>query len=312
MHGKARTILVQASPAILISIVLVIRRFQLELGHLLSMAYLFWDYVLVAAIATLVCVSLFSRRLRIAGLLAGAVLCAEFTSPTLIDWHRNSGPASGPTLKVISFNWLLDERDRSEIYAWLREQDADIVALQEFIEPERGVAAALYGMFPYHTKPASDQVILSKYPVLRQTSKALENNSLLRAELEVQGRRLVVWGIHPATLKELPELKARDHYLSEVAFYVERETEPVLMMGDFNATRWDPAFQAIVSAGALHQQPALLAPPTRMAVRKGLPFLGSPIDHILTNGRNVLSDCHTGPNLGSDHKPLICNLQLSD
>lgn len=311
MNAKNRKRLVQALPAILIAILLLGRRYQPELGHLLSMAYLFWDYVLTLAIVLLLALAIIWRRARVPALLAAMIVCIDFISPTLQDWHRNAGPVSGPTLKVITFNWLSDGRDRSEIFAWLKEENPDVVAIQEMNENEESVATTLFGIFPYHTKPIPDVVILSKYPVIKQASKTIDGNSMVRAELNVQDRRLVVWNIHPSSLKELTGLRARDRYLAVVAQYVRHETDSVLMMGDFNSTRWDPAFREIVAAGQLHEQPELLAHPTRMAVRKGLPFFGSPIDHILADTGSVLSECRTGPNLGSDHKPLICNLTLN-
>lgn len=311
MNAKNRKRLVQALPAILIAILLLGRRYQPELGHLLSMAYLFWDYVLTLAIILLLVLAIIWRRARVPALLAALIVCIDFISPTLQDWHRNAGPTSGPTLKVITFNWLSDGRDRSEIFAWLKEENPDVVAVQEIGEYEKGVTTTLYGLFPFHTKPVPDVMILSKYPIIKQASKTLDLNSMVRAELNVQDRRLVVWNIHPSTLKELAELKARDHYLADVAQYVRQETDTVLVMGDFNATRWDPGFRGIVAAGPLHEQPELIEQPTRMAVRKGVPFFGSPIDHILSSAGSVLSNCHTGPNLGSDHKPLICNLTLN-
>ncbi len=299
------------APAVIIGLLLLARRYELQLDHILSIAYLFWDYFLSTLIVLLLGIALFRRHLRLAAGLAALVVTADFVSPTIVDWSRNAGPATGPTLKVITFNWLADDRDRSDIYQWLKQEAPDIVAIQETDGREQGVVTGLYGLFPYRTQLAGDVMILTKFPILKQANKMVENNSMVRAELNVENRRLVVWGIHPATLKERAELRARDNYLWDVAHYVRLETEPVLMLGDFNATRWEPNFQAIVSDGDLHEQPALIAPPTRMAVRKGVPFFGSPIDHILTNRGNVLSDCRTGANLGSDHRPLICNLQLA-
>lgn len=310
MNERMRRRLLAVAPAIAIAILLLARRYQLELGHILSIAYLFWDYVLAAAILFLLVLALLSRPLRLAAFLAAVVVALDFVSPFLIDWSRNRGPATGPTLKVISFNWLAEDRDRSDIYAWLKQENPDILAIQEISGREDGVSNALYGLLPYHTQPVADVMILSRFPILKQANRMINANAMLRAELNVENRRLVVWAIHPYTLKGLDDVKVRDFYLAEVARYVSQETEPVLMMGDFNATRWDPRFAAIVAEGDLHEEPALLASPTRMAVRKGIPFFGSPIDHILTSTGNVLSDCHTGPNLGSDHKPLLCNLQL--
>lgn len=310
MNGILGKKLVQIAPALLIAILLLALRFQLQLVHIVSIAYLFWDYVLAGALVFLLLLALFSRPLRLAALLAAIVVSINFIWPTFLDWQRNSGPATGPTLKVISFNWLADDRDRSEIYAWLKQENPDILAIQEIGGKENGVETTLYGLFPYHTQPVSDVMILSRYPILKQANRMINANAMIRAELSVEGRRLVVWGIHPATLKGSDDLKARDFYLSEVARYVALETEPVLMMGDFNATRWDPHVHEILTEGDLHEEPALIALPTRMAIRKGIPFFGAPIDHITTNGGNVLRHCRTGPNLGSDHRPLVCELQL--
>jgi len=312
MNALTRKRLVRFLPPALLALLLVGRRFQLELSHLLAMAYLVWDYILILTILLLLGLGVISKRFRMAAFLMAIVVLVDFVSPTIQDGLRNSSLASGPTLKVVTFNWLGEERDRRDTYAWLATENPDIVAIQEISGEEKGLASALFGQFPYRTRPVPDVMIFSKYPIVSQSSKTLDLNSMVRAELNVQNRRLVVWNIHPATLKELAEIKARDHYLADVAQYIETEREPVLMMGDFNATRWDPGFRAIVEAGRLHEQPKLVALPTRMAVRRGVPFLGSPIDHILTNEGNVLTDCQTGPNLGSDHKPLICNFHLKN
>lgn len=296
-------------PAFIAAALLLLKHAQLAVSQLIAALYLFWGYVEGGLLVIVLLVAVLLRP-RLPALLVALVLAFDLALPWIHDLRANAGPASGPTLRVITFNWLADPRDRSDIFRWLAAEKPDILAIQEFSENESGIVNGLYPLFPYRGRPQRDVIILSRYPIAELTSENLEEHAITRATLDIKGRMLTVWGIHPATLREPVELAARNYYLTTLADRVEETGAPVLMLGDFNATRWDPYFARVVRIGKLHEEPRLFPLPTRMGVRTGLPFIGSPIDHILTNGQNVLHNCHTGPALGSDHLPLICDLTL--
>lgn len=308
MRIQARTVLMCLAAA-LMTVILLLKHTQISISQGLAALYLFWGYIEAGALVLVLLAAVFIRP-RWPVLLLALVLMADLSAPWIRDAIANSGPATGPKLRVITFNWLADSRDRSDIYRWVAAEKPDILAIQEFSEREAGVATELYPLFPYRGRPQRDVVILSRYPITELKSQNFEQHAITRAVLDIDGRKLIVWGIHPATLREPLELAARNYYLSALAEKMSKTSDPVLMLGDFNATRWDPYFARVASSGDLHEQAKFLPIPTRMGVRSGLPFIGSPIDHILTNGQNVLSDCHTGPPLGSDHLPLICDLRL--
>lgn len=310
MQGPTATSFRHWLPAVALIALLLLSSIQLPAFHVLAVFYLFSGYLEMAAIAMLGVAMLFARRhRRMLGALA-AVLAVHLAWPAARDFERNTGPVAGPDLKIITFNWLGNDRDRSDDFAWLNQEKPDILAIQEIAETIPGVKDVLFAMFPYHTDPVEDVIIFSRYPIKQQSSLTIVDRSIVRAELDVEGRKLVVWGIHPSTLKAQSELDARNFYLSTVAERLTPERAALLVLGDFNATRWDPYFQSVVRHGELHEAPTLFPTPTRMAVRSGIPIVGSPIDHILTNQNNRLSDCKVGPALGSDHLPLVCHLTL--
>jgi len=285
---------------------------QLCVQHLLAEAYLFWGYLMTAALCALGAWVLLAARRKWPGALLLLVMAATFVWPWWRDHERNAFPASGPPIKVITYNWLSDWHNRTPAYDWIQQQNPDILLIAEFNEKFPGVKTRLYPMFPYHSDPAGDVVVLSKFPIVSQPRTWFGNRGAPLLGLNVRGRLLSVYGIHPQTLRDTGELAARNAYLANVADRMSPAAAPLLMLGDFNATRWEPALQAVIKRGGLHEEPRLVPLATRMGVRSKLPFLGSPIDHIFTNGRNHLSNCHTGPALGSDHLPLICTFQFAN
>lgn len=291
---------------------LVAKYLALYVGLALAALYLFWGYLAIAAIVVMLLAGLVFRRLRWPLLIMALALFIDLLLPAFRDYNANLNPTKGQTLKVISYNWLAGNDQHDEIFRWLAEQSADIVAIQEFSEDDKDLTARLYALFPHHTQPAPDLVILSRHAIRAEKATLVEDHAIVRATLDVNGTKLSVWGVHPATLRTVSDLAARNYYLATLAYMATGVNEPIVMLGDFNATQWDPYFARLKRRGNLHEEARMLPLPTRMGVRSGLPFLGAPIDHILTNGMNVLSDCHTGPAMGSDHRPLICSLTLRD
>ncbi|HWU64487.1 MAG TPA: endonuclease/exonuclease/phosphatase family protein [Ensifer sp.] len=294
------------------AILLAVKYLQPQILVVIAGLDLFRGYLEALALLPVLLAALFWARMRWPLFMVGLVLCVDLVVPVASDYDANLTPTKGPTLRVITYNWLWDNQERDSIYPWLARQSADIVAIQEFSEEDRDAAEKLYALFPYHTRPAPDLVILSRHRIVQEETRLVEDHAIVRAVLDVEGRRLAVWGVHPSTLRSVSELAARNYYLTTLASMVSRAREPSVMLGDFNATQWDPYFARVKRRGQLHEEPHLLPPPTRIGVRSGLAFVGAPIDHVLTSRLNVLSNCQTGPALGSDHLPLICDLTLRD
>jgi len=290
---------------------LVVTR-QVQIERALATAYLFADYIIVVAFVGALVLAAFLKRLRsgLIGVATGIALVSLI--PILSNAIGNQGPKSaGTSLKVITFNWLDADRDYSDVYQWVHRQNPDILVLNEFNPKARGVTERLYPQFAYRSQTDGDILVLSKYPMSNEYGFGLPGHYLVRVDLNIGGKRLRVYGAHAPTLRTNPELAERNDYLVKTAFTLELDaTDLSLMMGDFNATRWDPHFARILSRGKMHEEPRFIPLASRMGVRSNLAFIGAPIDHIMGTAAIQLKDCKTGPSLGSDHLPIICHARI--
>ena len=84
------------------------------------------------------------------------------------------------------------------------------------------------------------------------------------------------------------------------------ELQPTLLPGDLNATPWSRAFNHLDALG-LRRATGLA--PTWPAALRG--FAGIPIDHVLASRHWMRIDSSRGPDLGSDHAPVLARVTLS-
>jgi endonuclease/exonuclease/phosphatase (EEP) superfamily protein YafD len=80
---------------------------------------------------------------------------------------------------------------------------------------------------------------------------------------------------------------------------------PLLVIGDLNATGWDLRLEPLKLAGMQEARLGHGLLPTWPADR---PVLGIPIDHIFLPPGWESRDCRRGPQIGSDHYPLVADV----
>jgi len=80
---------------------------------------------------------------------------------------------------------------------------------------------------------------------------------------------------------------------------------PAIVVGDLNATPWSNAFSGLGHAGLLR---ATGLKPTWPAI--GLGWMGIPIDHVLVTPHWSVMERQIGPNIGSDHLPVMVRIGL--
>jgi endonuclease/exonuclease/phosphatase (EEP) superfamily protein YafD len=110
----------------------------------------------------------------------------------------------------------------------------------------------------------------------------------------------------------------RDGLLALAASMVRRHLaarDHVLLLGDFNATPSSRAFRDVVAASGLADTTAA---PSEMPVRprptwfSSWPGIGLAIDHALVSPGIRIAERRLGPDIGSDHWPLVLHVRLAD
>jgi endonuclease/exonuclease/phosphatase (EEP) superfamily protein YafD len=91
-----------------------------------------------------------------------------------------------------------------------------------------------------------------------------------------------------------------------VASLARSTPDPVLVAGDFNATWWSHSFRVFEEESGLTHMGRFL--PSWPAEARGLPQLD--IDHLWVSRSLTTEEVHLGPNIGSDHRPLVATMRL--
>ncbi|MBP3981488.1 endonuclease/exonuclease/phosphatase family protein [Acidovorax sp. JG5] len=245
-------------------------------------------------------------------LIPSLVLGASFfvQSATL---DRSTEPmGSKPVLQVGTANLNFDTTDFSALVGWLVSGEApDVVFLQEFTGQAQQTLQSpeLAQRYPHRVEaPQPDQfglAILSRYP-LSEVQKVepadMQATLRLRATVIWAGGPVSLSAIHPMPPLNAVYAQLRDQALVEEAHRLSQSGGLALMAGDFNTTPWAKGLFAIDSQ--LKRANALAGSwPNAFGWLSVLP-----LDHVLASSGWQLVDSGHGPDLGSDHRPVVVQL----
>lgn len=219
-------------------------------------------------------------------------------------WRQS--PAAGTdekALQILSLNVLTANPDKARVLAYLTASEADLIFLMEVDAAWAAALEPLKLSHPHHhLLPRPDNfglALFSRLPLhhLRVFQPAA-GPPVVQAELVHQGQKLVFLGAHPPPPIGGRLSALRDAQLAALAEWTAGQDQPVLLAGDLNATPWSRALRPLTAAGFSSLHPAW--PPTW---RAGSIF-ALPIDHAFVTAPLRLQRRRTGPDLGSDHRPL--------
>ena len=228
--------------------------------------------------------------------------------------EKTSAPAaSGDVLAVASANLNLHTTDFDALLHWLRSPAApDVIFLQEFTaQAQRALHQHpdLQQRYLYRLEmPQPDPfglAILSRHPLTDMQAlpgSDADDTLRLRALLDWRGRKVQVSAVHPMPPLSAALAQRRDEVLREEAQHLTQAGGLALLACDLNTTPWAPGLFAV-------------APQLRRAsgVAGSWPQMGGwlsvlPLDHVLASNGWRLESRAQGPNLGSDHRPVVVRL----
>lgn len=260
----------------------------------------------ITLVVTVVALVGLARDLRWLVLLPAVLLPWLGTAPAL------AAAEGTPTrqLGVIAANLHFANSDLRPLRALAEGDAADLVFLAE-IGPGAARELASWSAWPHQVRlPRNDPfglALVSKHPI---TGLKLEESPsgvpLLRATIDWYGTTIVVSVIHPMPPLSAAFARERDQVLAQEAAQHARHGRPALMAGDFNASPWSGAFTALARSGFRRASGTL--PGTWPA---GMHWAGIPIDHVLASPHWALVETRVGPDIGSDHRPVISTLSLT-
>lgn len=300
---------------------------QFRFGDLLL--FFLPDLFLICVFATVVSVLAGRRSAAMAWL---ALTVFNFI-PLLPSSSVAASHANGPELRVATSNVLGGRKDYHTLEDWSTKSGIDLLGQQEVDSVELAKFSGLKTHFIAGPGPElghdPDVVAWSNWKVLKveQVSNTGPDpllhwgGSALRLELLAPGGpadaerpSLVAYVLHPSTPRSGIQWRYRNSYLETVSRSIRAESPgtPVLAMGDFNTPPWSPFFRRFLDETGLVDASGTNWPTVTRYFKeyKGPYFFGSPIDHILVSKSIQVRGFKVGPDIGSDHLPVMAHLRL--
>lgn len=254
---------------------------------------------------------LLARRWILAAFAVGlAVVNFALIAPLYVGDDAKAGAT--PNLRVLSLNVHFLNRNFQPTLDLIADEQPDVILLLEITPAWVEALKPITMLYPYSEVMASHRTdgiaLYSRYPITDLAVKRVAGVYLptLIAGLDFPQGRVTVVGTHPASPGSEANFTARNAQLAAVAQWVAERAGPIVLIGDLNTTSWSPFFQDLVSNSGLRD--------TRQGfgVEPTWPWfplpLRVPIDHCLVSQHFEVISRRVGPNVGSDHRPIMLDL----
>jgi endonuclease/exonuclease/phosphatase (EEP) superfamily protein YafD len=241
-------------------------------------------------------------------------------------------PAKGRALKVVSFNLSFDNPDLGQVVKYLAKSGADVIGLAEVTPEAKAALAKLKDLYPYSIDCVGkdrfcELMLLSKKPLRYAFAGPIgpKLTYVASADIDGQGGALSIAVAHvvlPFVKPDWPPLAAwipaddpspllagtpalwQSVQMAVLAGYVRSLGHDQILMGDFNSAPWSDVQAAFRAATWLDNRgPIVPSWPARLPAP-----LRVPIDSVFVGGGLTLRNLQTGPDLGSDHLPMIAEI----
>lgn len=293
-------------------------------GRLHKLLELTTHFKLQYLLASLVCLLLF-LALRSWSWLAVAVICCIVNLAAIAPWYLPPATAArsatpNRNLKLMLANVKRGNGEYARLIDMIETEQPDVFVLQEVDERWVAELNQLESRYPFHlAAPLDDDgsgiALYSRLPledarVVRLGSEEDAERPSIAARIVSGEERVSLLTIHPRAPLRPNHFEYRNAQLADAARFVRDLPEPKVFLGDLNTTMWSPYYEDFILASGLidaRRGTGLLPTFPTFAPLGGLLML--PIDHcFVSQGVKVLK-IRTGNEFGSDHLPLIVEIE---
>lgn len=209
-------------------------------------------------------------------------------------------------LTLASANMEVGNTATAPLRNWLASAKPDVVVLLE-VSPQLAGYLPQLKDYPYQVVHAENSpfgiALLSRLPL--QAPRLIPDAAginRIEAGITLGTRTVNLTALHP-----MPPLSPYFHRQRNALLHMltPRNDTPSIVAGDFNATPWSSAFNGLEQAG---WRRATGLRPSWPSI--GMGVFGIPIDHVLASRHWHTLASGLGPDLGSDHRPVLVQLSL--
>jgi len=259
-------------------------------------------------------VLLYALLRRRTWLVVAALVSLFWNAQIIHAVHQTAEAPAAPTgrpLRLMIYNVLATNTRHEDVINHVLQADADIVCLEEVNDTWQQSLEPLRRKYPHRV----EELIKGFFGIACYTRLPLKSSEVRRftiwrlpvlvLNLDHLGRPLTFIGLH--TEPPIGGVRAEEWrgHLGGIAALVAGLSSEVIVAGDFNATPWCEGMRLLREKGGLDfSSMDPVWPPTW---GRHLPTM-IPIDHVLLKRGLIVQKRTLGPELGSDHCPVLVEI----
>lgn len=265
------------------------------------------------ALLTLGILHALGRRRRMAAVFL-LFACVNFALVLPLYLGATGKPETdAPVMRAMLINVHTQNGDAGRVAAAIRAANPDLLVLEEINARWMADLARLSDSYPHSIVQSREDnfgiALFSKFPLDYGGVVAVGDAGVpsLVASVTLAQTNLLVIATHPIPPAGREYSRWRNNQLDRLRDNV-RPSHPVLLLGDLNVTPWSAHFRRLVACTGLRDSArGFGVQPTWQFYN---PFLRIPLDHCLHSQEVVIVDRRVGPDVSSDHRPLIVDFAL--
>ena len=230
---------------------------------------------------------------------------------------RDHAAATGaPLLRAAIVNAFANNPTPERVRAWLVETDADVFAVLEYTPAHQRALASLRARWPHLVEHAIASpfgiALFSKHPLRDVSLEPLgaSSHQAIFATIDLDGHAIALAAVHPPPPMSRDYATMRDLALEQLGTRMQRLNGARIVLGDLNATRWTQQLTRACDAAGLRDSAEGHGYQGSWPV--ALPrWLRIPIDHVLVSLDLVVTRRELGPDVGSDHLPVVAEISIA-
>ena len=269
------------------------------------------QYLVIAALLT--CAFLF---LRWPGYIVLGLATIAVNAWHVAAWYLPvaHSPVADSDIRILHANILVSNDSSDRFFMAVTKADPDIVVMQEATPEWLSSLGSLDSIYPYKLVESRNDpfgiALYSKYPFESSVVNAAEPFGFpqIIATAVIDEKRLHILSAHPANPVGASNASGRNLQLDGLAELAARTPSPLVVIGDLNITMWAHHYRLFEDKSGLRN--ARLGFGIKPTWPLFLPFAMIPIDQCLVSDDIEVTDFTTGPNIGSDHLPIVVTLRL--
>jgi endonuclease/exonuclease/phosphatase (EEP) superfamily protein YafD len=231
--------------------------------------------------------------------------------------NRPAPPKDATPFRLLLSNVYAFNEQRTPLLKLIREEDPDLLVLQEYSTRWEQEFAPSLSAYPHRLLALRNSpfsiAVYSKLPIISAKTLFVKEDSnypYLILRMAHGDKEFNLIATHPVPPISRQWVALREEALIQIQCDIIELTGPTILVGDLNMTSWSPIFRHFIRVTGLHDsRRGFGIQPTWPANN---PILQVPLDHCLVSDDISVHRRAIGGPIGSDHLPVIIDLSIKE